>query len=50
MSSPFVDERSLEVLDWDAVRAMVAKHTMTDRATARASSLVPNPDLAVVRL
>jgi DNA mismatch repair protein MutS2 len=50
VSSHFVDERSLAVLDWDAVRAMVARHTMTDRATSRAAALVPNADLAVVRL
>jgi DNA mismatch repair protein MutS2 len=46
---PFVDERSLDVLDWDAVRGLLARHTMTDRATARARALVPDADLARVR-
>ena len=48
--STFVDERSLDVLDWDAVRGMLARQTMTDRATARATALVPSADLALVRL
>ena len=43
------DERSLAVLDFGAVRALVAKQTMTDRATARARDLVPHVDIALVR-
>jgi DNA mismatch repair protein MutS2 len=42
------DERTLEVLDFNAVRTMLARHTMTDRATARARALVPQNSLAVV--
>ncbi|MBD5635932.1 MAG: endonuclease MutS2, partial [Candidatus Eremiobacteraeota bacterium] len=44
------DERSLDVLDFGAVRSLVAKQTMTDRATLRAQALVPHVDLARVRL
>jgi len=43
------DERTLAVLDWPAVRAMLARETTTDRATARANELVPHVDLARVR-
>ncbi len=43
------DDRSLAVLDFDAVRSLVSRHTMTDRATARAQALVPHVDLAHVR-
>jgi len=49
VDATFVDERSLDVLDWDAVRGLLARHTMTDRATARARALVPDADLARVR-
>ncbi len=44
------DDRSLDVLDFGAVRSLVAKQTMTDRATARAEALVPHVDIALVRL
>ncbi|GAC1443803.1 MAG: hypothetical protein NVSMB59_09140 [Vulcanimicrobiaceae bacterium] len=44
------DDRTLDVLDWPAVRALVARETTTDRATARANALVPHVDLDVVRL
>ncbi len=43
------DERSLAVLDFDAVRSLVAKQTMTDRATSRARELVPYVDIAFAR-
>ena len=43
------DARSLEALDFEAVRALVARHTMTDRATARARALVPETALVTVR-
>jgi DNA mismatch repair protein MutS2 len=46
----FADERSLAVLDFFAVREVLARHTMTDRGTAAALALVPHSDLAVVRL
>ncbi len=49
MSERLADERTLDVLDWPAVRALLAKHTMTERATARAHALVPYVDLAQVR-
>jgi len=44
------DERTLEVLDFPAIRELVAHHTMTDRATLRARELVPHTDIAMVRL
>jgi DNA mismatch repair protein MutS2 len=43
------DARSLEALDFAAVRALVARHTMTDRATARARALVPETALVLIR-
>ncbi len=43
------DERTLEALDFGAVRAFVARETMTDRARTRADALVPVADLAAVR-
>ncbi len=46
----FADERSLEVLDFFAIRELLARHTMTDRGTAAALALVPHANLAVVRL
>ena len=49
MSDQLADERTLDILDWPAVRELVAKATMTDRATARARALVPHADLALVR-
>lgn len=49
MSDRLADERTLDILDWPAVRDLVAKQTMTDRATARAHALVPHTDLALVR-
>ncbi len=51
MTSPIIaDERSLDVLDFDALRSLVAKQTMTDRGTIRARELLPHADLALVRL
>jgi len=44
------DDRTLDVLDWPAVRALVARETTTDRATVRANALVPHVDLGLVRL
>ena len=44
------DGRTLDVLDWPAVRALVARETTTDRATARANALEPYRDFALVRL
>jgi DNA mismatch repair protein MutS2 len=43
------DERSLEVLDFAAIRALVARHAMSDRAAARARELVPATDVGLVR-
>jgi len=48
--SRLADDRSLEVLDFAAIRALLAKETLTDRATAHAWTLVPHVDLATVRL
>lgn len=44
------DDRTLEVLDFPAIRELVGRHTMTDRATLRARGLVPYTDVAMVRL
>jgi DNA mismatch repair protein MutS2 len=44
------DERSLDVLDFRAIRSLVAKHATTDRAAARAEALVPHVDLERVRV
>ncbi len=44
------DDRSLEVLDFGAVRELIVKATLTDRAARRASELVPGTDIATVRL
>jgi DNA mismatch repair protein MutS2 len=46
---PLADERSLEMLDFGAIRAMLARSTATDRASARAVVLSPANDLALVR-
>jgi len=43
------DERSLEMLDFGAIRAMLARSTATDRASERARTLSPENDLALVR-
>jgi DNA mismatch repair protein MutS2 len=43
------DARTLEVLDFDAIRLMVARETMTDRATAAARSLLPANAFGVIR-
>ena len=43
------DERSLDVLDFGAIRTLVARQTMSDRAAARARELTPTTDLLVVR-
>ena len=48
-ASRLADERSLEVLDFGAIRALVARHTMSDRAALRARELTPSVDLFVVR-
>lgn len=48
-ASRLADERSLEVLDFGAIRALVARHTMSDRAAQRARELTPSVDLFVVR-
>jgi len=48
-SRPLADERSLEVLDFGALRGLVARHTMTDRAAARARELAPQRAIAAVR-
>jgi len=45
----FADERSLGVLDFDAVRQMVARQCLTDAAAAGARELLPAFDLAGVR-
>ena len=45
---PF-DERTLEALDFGAIRSAVARHAATARATARALALVPLADAALVR-
>ncbi len=50
ISSVFADERTLEVLDFSAVRALVARQTTTERAAELARNLQPGPDLATVRL
>ena len=50
MSVRLADDRSLAVLDFDAIRTMVAKATSSDRAGARARAMIPHTDLAVVRL
>ncbi len=44
------DDRSLDVLDFGAVRNLIVKATLTDRAARRARELVPGTDLATVRL
>ncbi len=44
------DDRSLDVLDFGAVRELIVKATLTDRAARRASELVPHVDIATVRL
>jgi DNA mismatch repair protein MutS2 len=43
------DERSLETLDFGAIRTMLARQTATDRASQRARDLQPGTDLALVR-
>jgi DNA mismatch repair protein MutS2 len=40
----------LDVLDFSAIRELVVKATLTDRAAARARALVPYADIATVRL
>jgi len=44
------DARTLEALDFLAVRELVALQTTTDRAGVRARSMVPYVDIAAVRL
>lgn len=48
--SALADERSLETLDFAAIRTRLARHTATDRAHARAVELVPRGELEVIRL
>ncbi len=43
------DERTLDALDFDAIRDLIAHETMTDRATARARALAPASELAAIR-
>lgn len=43
------DQRTLDVLDFAEIRNLVARETMTDRATALASSLLPARDLGLIR-
>ena len=43
------DERTLEALDFAAIREAVARHTASSRASVRARALVPGVDLAHVR-
>ena len=50
MQTRLADDRTLDVLDFRAIRDLVAKQTMTDRATARAVEMVPHVDFALVRL
>ena len=49
-ASRLADDRSLEVLDFGAVRSLIVKATLTERAALRASELVPGVDIATVRL
>jgi DNA mismatch repair protein MutS2 len=48
-SRPLADERSLEMLDFGAIRAMLARETATERAAAHARELTPHAGLAQVR-
>ncbi len=50
LGNRLADERTLGVLDWPAVRALVARETTTDRATARALAMIPLVDFTRVRL
>ena len=50
MSARLADDRSLDVLDFDAIRSLVAKAASTERAAERARTMVPGVDLALVRL
>ena len=50
MNPRLADDRTLDVLDFNAVRELVRKQTMTDRGAVRAATLTPNPDVAAVRL
>jgi len=43
------DARTLEVLDFAAIRELVARETMTDRATIAARALAPSNDPQVMR-
>jgi dsDNA-specific endonuclease/ATPase MutS2 len=45
-----MDARTLDVLDFDAVRTLLARETSSDRAAERARAMVPTADLAAVRL
>jgi len=44
-----VDARSLEVVDFDAIRTLLAKETLTERAGAHARALVPHAEIEAVR-
>jgi len=48
-SRPLADERTLEMLDFEAIRRMLAQHTATDRAARLARSLVPRSGSEHVR-
>jgi DNA mismatch repair protein MutS2 len=48
--SRLADDRSLDVLDFGAIRNLIVNATLTDRAARRAGELVPHSDIATVRL
>jgi DNA mismatch repair protein MutS2 len=50
MNARLADDRTLEVLDFPAIREIVARLTMTDRATIRAREMLPHVDIGLVRL
>ena len=46
---PLADPRTLEVLDFAAIRELLARETMTDRAAARSRALEPSVDTQLAR-
>jgi DNA mismatch repair protein MutS2 len=50
MNQRFADDRTLDVLDFTAVRELVRKEAMTARGAERASTMEPKADLATVKL
>ena len=50
MNARLADDRTLDVLDFSAIRELVARETMTGRATIRARGMLPHVDIALVRL